>query len=452
MKQRIIDFVIILFITFFLGYSTPWVTDRVFFQVAFPQLIALQDFHWEDFVFKLRPDAGRENRITLINISEGNRLDIARQIELINSYEPRVIGLEVFFNCPGGIRDSINCPFGMDTIANRALREAIRKSKGIVMASTALQTQAMANTSYEAYDSLELSATEFNQFARNGFINLVTTSQDSESVPQCRSFCPSLFLNGVEINSFSVELAMMYDSVKTKRYLNRRNKEEIRRFKEELINYRGNIGSYQYNVFGKIISKASYFDVIDYDDLRSGQFHNDLIKDRIILLGYLGEQYLDDPAYESRFYTPLNPTLAGRSLPDMLGAVIHANIISMILNEDDINQLSPFWDFTVMLFVVTLNILLFIYLLRENSIWYDSLGFLIPVSQIIIISWLRIELLATLNFRLDLENIIYLLAFVTFAVNIYFGPGKKLISHLHNKIGSKKAEQDSLQTTSDESI
>lgn len=449
MKQRILDFVIVLIITFFLGYATPWITDRIFFQVAFPQLIALQDFHWEDFVFKLRPDVGREDRITLINISEGNRLDIARQIELINSYEPRVIGMDVFFNCPDGRKDSANCLFGMDTVANGALHRAIRKSKKFVLSSRIWQTNAAANANYEVYDSLELSDPEFRNFARNGFSNLVSDGQDPESALQCRSFYPSLYIKDKEINSFAVELAMMYDSLKAKKYLSRRSKKQVKSHKEELINFRGNVGSYSYYIFGQTISKASNYDVIDYDDLISGQFHHDLIKDRIILLAYLGQQYLDDPAYKERFYTPLNPTMAGRSLPDMLGPVIHANIISMILNEDGIDQLSPFWDFTVMLIVITLNILLFIYLLKRNSVWYDSLGFIIPVLQIIIISWLRIELLASLNFRLDLENIIYLLAFVTFAVNIYFGPGKKLAGSLRTRINKKvlpEVGQDTQQT------
>lgn len=438
MKQRLVDFIIILLITFSLGYGVaPWVTDWIFFQVAFPQLIALEDFHWEDFVFKLRPDKGREERITLINISEGTRLDIARQIEVINNYQPRVIGLDVLFNCPGGIKDSANCPFGMDTVANRALRNAIVKSK-VVMSSRVWESMAAASDEYENYDSLELSDPEFSRFASHGFSNFVTDNVDTFSVIQCRSFYPSIMIKGKRVNSFAVEVAINYDSVKANKFLARRSNREVERFKEELINFRGNVGSYYYSVFGRVISKAYYFDVIDYEELLTGNFHHELIKDRIILLGYLGERYLDDPAYENRFYTPLNPTLAGRSLPDMLGLVIHANIISMILNEEGINQLSPFWDFTVMLIVISLNILFFMNLLRENSVWYDSLGFLIPVLQIIIISWLRIELLSSFNFRLDLENIIYLLAFVTFAVNIYMGPGKKWLALLDHKIKAKK--------------
>ena len=36
-------------------------------RIAFPETIALEGFHWEDFVFKLRPDLPMENRIVLVN-------------------------------------------------------------------------------------------------------------------------------------------------------------------------------------------------------------------------------------------------------------------------------------------------------------------------------------------------------------------------------------------------
>lgn len=429
MKQKIIDFTVVLLLTFALGYGANWVTRLVFFQVAFPQLIALQDFHWEDFVFKLRPDEPRESRITLINISEGSRLDIARQIDLINSYNPKTIGVDVIFNCY--VRDTINCPQMLDTLANNALSRAIKNSGKVVLATRLYKSVALNNSEF-GYDSLELSDLEFSSFAKNGFANLVVASGDSLSAEQCRSFIPSIQIASEQINALSIQLAFAYDSLKTQRFLSRRNTLQILNEVEELINYRGNVGSYQYSIFGKVISKASYFDVLDYDDLSQGNFDKQLIQDRIILLAYLGEEYLEDPLFEYRFYTPLNSTVAGRSLPDMLGSVIHANIISMILNEDGINQLGEFWDFCVMLIVVSLNIILFIYLLNHTTLWYDSLGFLIPVTQIVIISWLRIELLASYNFRLDLENIIYLLAFVTFAVNIYFGPIKRLLSQLQS--------------------
>lgn len=333
-----------------------------------------------------------------------------------------MIGVDVFFNCR--LRDTISCPQMLDTLANRALSTAIKNSGKIVLVTSLQQSHA---TNDWVLDSLEFSDPEFSNYANNGFANLVTESSDSLNAKQCRSFVPSLEINREKVNSFAVEVALVYDSARTKKFLARGNE-------EELINYRGNVGGYYYSVFNKTIFKDSYFDVLDYDDLQKADFNHDLIEGRIILLGYLGAEYLEDPAYENRFYTPLNSTMSGRSLPDMLGLVVQANIISMILNEDAINEFSEFWDFAVMLVVISLNIILFMFLLQKTTVWFDSLGFIIPVIQIILISWLRIELLSVFGFRLDLENIIYLLAFVTFAVNIYFGPFKQLIGKLKSKL------------------
>lgn len=438
--KKIRQLIIILLITYGLGQAAEWITSSPVFQIAFPQSITLQDFHWEDFVFKFREVNYREDRITLINISEGSRREIAEQIELISRYQPRVIGLDaLFINC----FDSLECPNARDTLANRKLSEAIRLAGNVVLSARLHTSASSLLMENEVYDSLELSDYQFLHLANYGFSNLITTS-DSLSGYQCRSYCPMVLINDTPAYSFAVMVARQYDSLQAEKQLLRFTRKEVLSYKDEPINFRGNAGTYYYSFFGQVVTKGSYFDVLDYDDLMGDNFSEELIRDRIVLLGYLGEEYLADPAFAERFFTPLNPTLAGRSMPDMLGLVIHANIISMILNEDYINQLSPFWDFMVMLVVIVLNILFFINLLRRNSVWYDSLCFLIPVVQIVVISWLRIELLSSFNFRLDLEDIIYYLAFVTFAINIYFGPLKALNERLRVRLTKWRQKPEAL--------
>lgn len=438
--QRFRQLIIILLITYALGQAAEWITSSPVFQIAFPQSITLQDFHWEDFVFKFREVNHREDRITLINISEGSRREIAEQIELLSRYQPRVIGLDaLFINC----FDSLACPNAGDTVANRKLSDAIRLAGNVVLSARLHASTSGLLMEREVYDSLELSDVQFRHWANYGFSNLVTSS-DLLSGIQCRSYCPMVLIDKTLVYSFGVAVARMYDSIQANKQIARFTEEEILSYQDELINFRGNAGTYSYSFFGQVVTKGSYFDVLDYDDLMGDNFSDELIRDRIVLLGYLGEEYLADPAFEERFFTPLNPTLAGRSMPDMLGLVIHANIISMILNEDYINQLSPFWDFMVMVVVIVLNILFFMKLLQRNSVWYDSLCFLIPVVQIVVISWLRIELLGSFNFRLDLEDIIYYLAFVTFAINIYFGPWKALDERMRLQLNRWRQKEDVL--------
>lgn len=98
-------------------------------RIVFPETIALENFHWEDFVFKLRPDLPVEKRIVLVNIGKAGRSEAAEMIEIINEQKPKVIGVLVFYNCEFGLRDSVNCPQLIDTAGNRSLSEAIRKTK-----------------------------------------------------------------------------------------------------------------------------------------------------------------------------------------------------------------------------------------------------------------------------------------------------------------------------------
>ena len=46
---------------------------------------------------------------------------------------------------------------------------------------------------------------------------------------------------------------------------------------------------------------------------------------------------------EDKFFTPLNEYTVGKSDKDMYGTVIHANIVSMLINNDFIFELSIFW-------------------------------------------------------------------------------------------------------------
>lgn len=280
--------IIILLITYGLGQSAEWITSSPVFQIAFPQLIVLQDFHWEDFAFKIRSDSKREDRITLINISNGTRSDIADQINIINRFNPRVIGVDVVFNCKDGIREIENCPQLLDTTGTRLLHESIRSSSNIVLATILLFKSESAKNNVFQIDSLEYSDPEFKNFSCNGYSSFPYTAVDTLNVPMIRSFLPSIRNDETNVNSFSVEIAFLYDSIKTTRFLQRRSQREINEQVEEFINFRGNVGTYYHSLFGRIIVKGSHFDVLDYDDLLENRFDKEILHNRIVLLGELG--------------------------------------------------------------------------------------------------------------------------------------------------------------------
>ena len=74
-----------------------------------------------------------------------------------------------------------------------------------------------------------------------------------------------------------------------------------------------------------------------------------------MLIGYLGTEEWDQ-SIKDKFSTPMNPKIATKSIPDMYGMSIHANITHMILEAEYIDKLSKgqtaLINFALILFLV----------------------------------------------------------------------------------------------------
>src|SRR5262249_28575032 len=152
-------------------------------------------------------------------------------------------------------------------------------------------------------------------------------------------------VNGKDHLAFSVQVAMQYDSAITNKFLARKKK-------EELINFRGNMEVMQlgYDTEKNDETNASkyptMFATLDAEQILRGEFVPAMFEDKIVMMGYLGD-YLGAPAWEDKFFTPLNKRVAGRANPDMFGLVLHANAVCMILNEDYINEIPEWLQYTI---------------------------------------------------------------------------------------------------------
>ncbi len=143
----------------------------------------------------------------------------------------------------------------------------------------------------------------------------------------CREFLTHEEVDGETHYAFSVKLAMAADSSKTEKFLARGNKEET-------INYKGNVFSFVSSRYG-----MKYF-VLDVEDIFNETFTADLLEDKIVIMCHLGAFLGDTNTNEDRYFTPLNKNYVGKAEHDMFGGVVHANIVSMILDEDYIDQMS----------------------------------------------------------------------------------------------------------------
>ncbi|MFZ2906850.1 MAG: CHASE2 domain-containing protein [Cyclobacteriaceae bacterium] len=423
MKRLLHSFIIVVItvgITMIVNlFMSMWI-----FHIAFPEQSALSDFEFEDFAFSIKKTNNqRDENIVLVNIGQLGRAGIAQQINILDRYKPKVIGVGVIFNCEG-FYDTLNCPQLLDTLSNSLLHEAIRNSGRVVLISRILSIGVDG-----LVDSVEISDPIFSDFSQNGFGNLVTSSKNQDDIKSSRSFNPILKLHDKEVHAFAVELSRLADSAKTNRFLKRGNVEEI-------INYKGNI-----SVKGAPFkSESEYFETLEYDDVLHERFDTTVITDRVVILGYFGDYLLDNRS-EDMFYSPLNRVVLGKSLPDMYGMVVHANIVSMILREDYINRISAFNAWVLSILIVFFNALFFVWLHKRNTIWYEAFTLLIPALQIIMIAYFRHILFQRFNYVLDLSAATVLLVSVSLSAGLYFGPLQLVIkkifpAHQHFKLGN----------------
>jgi CHASE2 domain-containing sensor protein len=389
---------------------------------------ALSDFEMTDYAFSnLRPDPAPEERVVLVNIGHISRREVAQQINIIRQYQPKVIGIDSFFNCEGGLYDTVNCPQLMDTLGNLLLTDAIREAGNVVLVTKLLQKTATANNpeAIDFYDSIEYS--DAAPYAHNAFANFPTNADYQEDVKQCRSFIPRYKVNGKYENAFAVELARLYDSTKTQKLFERGNDEEI-------VNYRGNVElidlkmkSLQSKDIGTTNFKIMFY-ALDIQQVMNGDFDPSLFKDKIVIMGYLGN-YFGDSSWEDKYFTPLNKKVAGRANPDMFGVVVHANIVSMILNEDYVGELSEWQQIAIAILLGILTVALFIIVDEKLPTWFDGMSVIIQVIQILLISGLVVFCFAKFTFKLELS--------LALGVSALVGPCYDLMKSFENEIQTR---------------
>jgi CHASE2 domain-containing sensor protein len=406
-------------------YGLKQLTQLRAFNAFDPIGQAFGDMELADIAFStLREDPVIDENVVIVNIGNLSRAGIAKQIMNIAACKPRVIGLDIIFACDRGYTDSLNCPEAYDAEANAFFAMAAEGATNLVMAEKLWQTNGLVDSlgDVQLYDSMEHTDTELLRTPFEGFVNLETDAGDQEDLKACRRFNPAIDVNGKQELAFSVKMAMLYDSVKTKKLLARNKFSEV-------INYRGNIVDW----FGAS-NYAGRYAVLDVEQaLDTSLFVPAMLEDKIVIMGYLGED-LRDTSWDDKFFTPLNKQYAGKSRPDMYGVVVHANIVSMILAEDYIDELAPWQEYGIAFVLVFLNVFLFSIINRRIPIWFDSLSLLVQVIQVVLLAYLMVQVLSWSNFKLNLTTSLAAVALVGTCFELYGSLVKRVLEFLSQRI------------------
>jgi len=369
------------------------------FEVFDPIGDALADMEITDIVFsQMRPPIEGDENILLVNLSVLPRDGIAELVNVINAFDPLVIGIDSFFYSP------------KDSLGDAMLEEAFNNVENLVIAS-----KLWYNAETDSIDSLITSIPRLNQNAELAFTNLITGAQTQDDLKACRSFTPKETVYGERQLALAVKLAWHMDSVKTEKFLERNN--DI-----EFINYRGNVLDYGDTKYG-----TRYF-TLDVEDVFTGNFVPEIIENKIVLFCYLGDYLGDRQALEDKFFTPLNAKYAGKATQDMFGGVIHANIISMILNEDYIDKMDESIGWMLAIIACFFNVVLFSLIYKRIPRWYDGITKLIQLMQLLVLMLLNLWIFDTYNYMADLTFAIIVIALSGDSLEVYYGVVKNTLT------------------------
>lgn len=342
-----------------------------------PFVHSFMDFELTDLYYsKLKTKTSLDTNIILVNAENLSREDIARQLTILNKYYPKVIGVDLLF------RDK------KDEYGDSLLSLTLHENKNTVLP---FSINSPGNEEKPTFIRIH----PFFGNLNSGYIDLC-----GDSVSTVREFYPFRKVNNDVYISFDAKIIELYD-LTAFHHLKNRN-----RLKER-INYSGNINKFIH---------IDPMDVINHPEQLS------IIKNKIVLLGYFGS--VDNGKYcnfEDIHFTPLNPKISGRSFPDMNGVTIHANIISMILNENYINVMPGWLSFLMAFLLCYVNIAFLIHKFVSKPKWFDFIGKIIQLIASVILLLLVFYVFRIFHYRI--ESTLAITALILSVEVLYFYKG-----------------------------
>lgn len=313
-----------------------------------------------------------DTNITLINTAELNRYDIAELLNFINSYEPKVVALDIFFSEPK-----------VDFL-DSTLELALSKTRNLVLVSELDSLNEFMKPGFENQNRFTKEFGSLDRFTRHGtcgFANMMTDLR-SEHMKICREYiyqATNVYTKDT-IYSWPIEIVRKFKPEVLEKTFERNKRIEI-------IDYVGNVYLQKellpYNANANKVWEKPYFQVIDYSQIfykMSGDTSRKIdidfkamLKDKIILLGYLGKRIDIAETGEDLFYSPLNEKYVGKAHKDMFGIVIHANIISAMLRESYIDKTNDNWMSVVGFLTLYLVFAAYRPIYDDHKVWYDGL-------------------------------------------------------------------------------
>ncbi len=340
---------------------------------------SLNDFDTSDIVFsRLREEQKADTNIVIVNIGNLDRSEIAKELAIVNSYKPKVIGIDAFF----WKRKNLH--------ADSLLAKSIAGCNNIVLVSKLGNYDKETNS----YDTVFNSVNYLEGKAYTGYANLPGNGIDNSIT--VRDFKPDVRYKNLSYDAFSVKVAQLYDNKDAKYLLKRADNTEI-------INYRGNEDKF-------------YF--LNTGEVENPKINLSFLKGKIVLFGFAGTG-IGPKILEDIFYTPLNKKYVGKTVPDMYGIFIHANIISMIINKNYIDSMPVWLNIILAIIICYFNVLIIKFIKLKYGDWFDLFTLLLIAVESIFFLFLSLEIFLHLQLKISLTLTLISLVLISDAIDVY---------------------------------
>ncbi len=352
---------------------------------------AFEGFDWSDIYFSKIKTLNNSNvqnqQIIAVNIDKANRQEIANTLLKLNKAGPKVIGLDILFNK------------AMDSTTDALLDSAIRSyGKKIVVACYADSTLGNNIYSFEPFALPKLGDQD-----NMGYVNFIGEEQET-----VRNFYKVQDFRDRKVASFAFST-----------FIKSRDSGDLKAFKEKLSGDESII-PYQ--------SIQEHYTTFTYQEILDSAISFNILKDKIILIGFCGSTdgatVIDD-----KHFTPLNENYAGKSLPDMFGIYIQANIIEAYLEDYIIYTPNRPIQIIVCLLFIWLFLMLYMYSESKEHFWRKIVEIALQLFFGFIIIILAIYFLSSYGIKWNIGEMIAAVALAEPMVGAY-----KVIIHYINKV------------------
>lgn len=348
-------------------FATIWVFVFIFLLgsiplnlgVINPIKLSLKDFDSNDMSYSKLGKAKTteiDNRIRIVNIGNADREGISLMIDKVAGMKPKVMALDAYFDGP------------KDPQHDSILSETFKRNKNLIAATR-------LDLSGKEGDTISLGGTYINTASQYAYVNFFT-----DQLATVRSYEP--FVEDYKkrkYKSFAAAIVEAYDPAAYKKFEKKGNQKLI-------INYSRHVDRYL---------------IINFDDLMNRNDDDTIFQEKIVLFGYINTE--DPTDITDRFFTPMNERFYGKSVPDMNGIVLHANIISMALDNNYVKKLPSWGNILIAVLVCWLHMSFFVRYYLENHIWFHLVAKIAQVLSAILFVWLGIYLFDRYRLKVDMK-------------------------------------------------